>query len=278
MDIKPLMKLSHYAILMTIIILSAGIGAYWWSTKGFGEEKVSIVKVGDTISVKYYGYIYYGGERRVFDTNIEEVAKDNSSYPKTVSYKWRGNFDPLTFKVGDHTMIDGFEKGVIGMKLNETKTIVVPPDEGYAFDWSKVKNYTLRQRIPIVENLTLEEFKKRFGKENPSDNSVYKDKEHGWNSLVLEVNPTKNVVTIMNNPDAGKYYQPYENITDFKIYVEKIRDGVVTFRYVIERMPILLPDGGLVDWQNDTSFRINYNKEVAGKTLYFVVTVIEIKD
>ena len=229
------MKLSHYAILMTVIIVAAGIGAYWWSTKGYGEEKTPIVKEGDTISVKYYGYIYYSGERRIFDTNIEKVARDNASYPKTVSYKWSGNFDPLTFTVGEHTMIEGFEKGVIGMKLNETKTIVVPPDEGYAFDWSKVKNYTLTQTVSVVENLTLEEFKNRFGKENPSDNSVYRDGEHGWNSLVIEVNPTKNVVTIMNMPEASKYYQPYENIEDYKIYVERIKDGILTIKYVIER-------------------------------------------
>jgi hypothetical protein len=85
-------------------------------------------------------------------------------------------------------------------------------------------------------------------------------------------------VTILNTPEAGHYYQPFENIVDYKIYVEKIKDGVITFRYIIERTPILLPDGGIIDWQNDTTFRINYNKEVAGKTLYFVVTVIEIKD
>ncbi len=277
MAIKRLMKASTYAVIVTIIVLAAGIGTYWYMTKGT-EEKVPVVKEGDTISVRYYGYIYYDGERRVFDTNIKEIAQDNSSYPKTLTYKWPGRFDPLTFTVGDGTMIEGFDKGVVGMKLNETKTIVVPPDEGYHFDWSLVQNHSLRQTIPVIENMTLEKFKLRYGVENPAENSVYRDKKYGWNSLVLQVNPTLNIVTVMHNPEEGKSYYPDPNNMDFKCYVESISDGYIHVRFIIEKTPILLEDGGVIDWVNDTTFRVNYNKEVAGKTLYFVVTVIEIKD
>ncbi len=273
------MKASTYALMITILVVVAAVtGTYFLTGQGSSQQSVPIVKPGDTISVKYYGYIYYGGERRIFDTNIKQVAEDNITYPKTVSYKWTGNFDPLTFKVGSHTMIPGFEKGVIGMKLNETKTIVVPPSEGYPFDWSKVKNYSLVQTIPVVQNLSLEQFNKRFGKVNPLDNAVYRDKEHGWNCLILKIDATNNIVTIMNNPSVGNYYQPYKNISALQIYVEKIANGVITFKYVIEQTPILLPNGGIIDWQNNTMFRINFNKEVAGKTLYFVVTVIKIKE
>ena len=271
------MRASVYALIVTIIIIIAGVSAYWWSAGSHGSENVPIVKPGDKISVKYYGYIYYGGERVIFDTNIEEVAKDNITYPKAVSYKWTGNFNPLTFTVGDHTMIPGFEKGVIGMKLNETKTIVVPPNEGYPFYWTKVQNYSLIQTIPVVENLTLQDFKKRFNQPNPLDNAVYRDNEHGWYCLVLQINPTNNMVTIMNEPQIGKYYQPYQNISALKIYVENIKDGKIIYKYDIEKLPILLPNGGIIDWQNSTMFRINHNKEVAGKTLYFVVTVIKIE-
>ncbi len=272
------MKASTYAILVTVMVLAGGLGAYFWGTQGHSSESVPIVKQGDTISVKYYGYIYYGGERRIFDTNIEKVAKDNISYPKTVSFKWRNDFEPLTFKVGDHTMIPGFENGVIGMKLNETKTIVVPPSEGYPFDWSKVQNYSLVQTIPVIENLSIQDFKKRFGQQNPLDNAVYRDKVHGWNCLILQIDATKGIVTILNEPNVGKYYQPYKNISSLKIYVEKIKDGKITFKYDIESLPILLPNGGIIDWKNNTMFRVNHNQEVAGKTLYFVVTVIKIKE
>ncbi|HJJ28716.1 MAG TPA: FKBP-type peptidyl-prolyl cis-trans isomerase [Methanocorpusculum sp.] len=39
--------------------------------------------------------------------------------------------DPLQFTIDGGTMITGFNNGVKGMKIGETKTIVVPPSEGY---------------------------------------------------------------------------------------------------------------------------------------------------
>ena len=272
------MKSSIYATIIIVAMLAAGIGVYEYQNYVYsGGKSPEIVKVGDKISVKYYGYIYYGGERRIFDTNIEEIAKDNATYPKTVSYKWSGNFDLLTFTVGDGSMIKGFDEGVRGMRLQETKTIVVPPDKGYPFSSDKVRNYYIEENVSIMQNLTLDGFQKRFGSQNPLENSVYRDKIYGWDSLVLYVSGPKNLVTIMNEPTVGKTYQPYENIADFKVKVEKIENGMITIRYVIGKIPILMPNGGIIDEVNEDSFRVNYNKEVAGKTLYFVVTIEEIK-
>ena len=39
--------------------------------------------------------------------------------------------EPLNFTVGSGNMIPGFEKGVIGMELNEKKTIEIISDEAY---------------------------------------------------------------------------------------------------------------------------------------------------
>ncbi|MCD6276054.1 MAG: FKBP-type peptidyl-prolyl cis-trans isomerase [Thermoplasmata archaeon] len=271
------MKASVYAAIVTVIIIVAAAGVYWWTTSSYGEKNTKIVKEGEEISVRYYGYIYYGGERRVFDTNIRSVAEDNQTYPKTLTFQWPNSFHPLNFTVGDGTMIKGFDLGVRGMKEGETKTIIVPPDLGYVFSWKQVKNYSLEEEVPQVENLTLEEFQKRTGEQNPGDNTVYRDKRYGWSVLVLAVNPSEDRVTILNNPSEGESYTPYKNVSDFKVYVESIKNGIIHLRYVIEKLPILLPDGGIIDKVWDGHFRINYNKEVAGKTLYFVVTVISIK-
>ena len=271
------MKASVYAAIVTVIMIGAGLGVYWWTSGGFGNENVKVIKEGDEISVWYYGYIYYGGERRIFDTNIKEVAMDNTTYPKTLTYTWSGDFKPLNFTVGDGTMIKGFDLGVRGMKEGETRTIIVPPDQGYVFSWKSVKNYSMEEDIPVIQSLPLDDFEERTGEQNPADNSVYKDKKYGWDLLVLEVKPTQNKVTVLNNPVEGEYYMPYNNVTDFKVHVERIKNGMIHIRYVIGKLPILLPDGGLIDEVWDGHFRINYNKEVAGKTLYFVVTVIKIK-
>ena len=270
------MKLGTYVAIIFVIMLVVSVGIYEYNSYMYpSQEKAKVVKVGDKISVYYYGYIYYGGQRRIFDTNIEKVAKDNLTYPKILTYKWTGNFKPLTFTVGNGTMIKGFEEGVVGMKLNETKTIVVPPDKGYKFDWRKVKNVSFTQKIPVIENMTLDDFKKRFGVTNPYINSVYRDKYHGWNCLVLYVSGPKNLVTIENTPTVGNDYQPYPT-PDLIIHVDTVSNGNITYTYKIKSLPILLPSGGIIDYVHDDYFRVNFNQEVAGKTLYFVVTIDKI--
>jgi FKBP-type peptidyl-prolyl cis-trans isomerase 2 len=38
---------------------------------------------------------------------------------------------PLTFTVGSGELIEGFDEGVRGMEVGETRDITVPPDQGY---------------------------------------------------------------------------------------------------------------------------------------------------
>ena len=79
------------------------------------------VATGSTVKVDYVGSLENG---TVFDTSIEAEAK-KAGLPQRPAY------EPLEFKVGAGQMIPGFEKGVMGMKANQTKTITLPPEEGY---------------------------------------------------------------------------------------------------------------------------------------------------
>ena len=64
---------------------------------------------GDTVSVNYIG-------------TLEDGTKFDSSYD-------RG--EPLTFVLGSGQMISGFDAAVHGMKVGETKTVTLPPDQAY---------------------------------------------------------------------------------------------------------------------------------------------------
>lgn len=66
------------------------------------------VNQGDTVTVHYTGTLENG---TVFD----------SSEGRT----------PLEFEAGAGKMIAGFDKAVIGMKLNEEKTVTLTPEEAY---------------------------------------------------------------------------------------------------------------------------------------------------
>lgn len=82
----------------------------------------SVVKAGDTVQIDYTGELENG---TVFDTSIEEVAKQAGIYNPNRPY------EPLTFVAGAGQMIKGFDEAVIGMKVGEEKTITIPPEEAY---------------------------------------------------------------------------------------------------------------------------------------------------
>ena len=41
---------------------------------------------------------------------------------------------PLTFVLGSNQTVEGFDRAVIGMIPGETKTVIVPPEQGYKYD------------------------------------------------------------------------------------------------------------------------------------------------
>ena len=80
------------------------------------------VQVGNTISVDYIGKTTDG---KIFDTSIEQVAKDNGLFSAQRPYT------PLSFTVGSGQMIAGFDKGVVGMHVGETKELTLAPQDAY---------------------------------------------------------------------------------------------------------------------------------------------------
>ena len=65
-------------------------------------------KEGDTVKIHYTGKLENG---EVFDS-----SKDR---------------EPLQFKMGGGQVIPGFEKGIAGMEVGESKDITIPPEEAY---------------------------------------------------------------------------------------------------------------------------------------------------
>lgn len=85
---------------------------------------------GDTVSVHYVGKLE---NETVFDSNTGEDGRA-----------------PLTFIVGQHQVIKGFENAVIGMKPHETKTVTIPPEDAYVYDPNLVVSYN---KTEVVDSL-----------------------------------------------------------------------------------------------------------------------------
>lgn len=86
---------------------------------------MSQVKENDKVKVHYTGKLNNG---QVFDSSLER--------------------DPLEFTVGQGQMIPGFEKGVMGMEVNEKKTINIPSDEAYGERREELLKEVSNEQLP----------------------------------------------------------------------------------------------------------------------------------
>jgi FKBP-type peptidyl-prolyl cis-trans isomerase 2 len=77
---------------------------------------------GDTVSVHYIGK-FPGG--KVFDTSMRAEAVKAGLFSPARDYK------PLQVVLGAHQVISGFEEALVGMRINETKEVTLPPERAY---------------------------------------------------------------------------------------------------------------------------------------------------
>lgn len=125
-------------------------------------------KDGDIVKVHYTGKLEDG---TVFDSSRER--------------------DPLEFTLGSGQVIPGFENGILGMSIGETKTVTIPPEEAYGTrhpGWPKsVKKEILPQGFrPTVGS---------FLQVQQQDGSVIR---------VIVANVGDDEVTLDNHPLAGQ--------------------------------------------------------------------------
>jgi peptidylprolyl isomerase len=95
------------------------------------------IKSGDTISVDYTGKKQDG---TVFDSSEGKA--------------------PLKFTVGSGMLIQGFDTAVLGMKPGESKTVEVPPEQGYGprheDAFVNIPRNQIPEEIPLSEGLILQ--------------------------------------------------------------------------------------------------------------------------
>ncbi len=91
-----------------------------------------IVAEGDQVRVNYVGRFADGS---VFDSSE--------------------GHDPLEFTVGAGQVIDGFDQAVVGLKVGESRKVVVDPKDGYGEHMPEMVAEVERQQIPDHEKLML---------------------------------------------------------------------------------------------------------------------------
>jgi peptidylprolyl isomerase len=90
-------------------------------------------KEGDKVKVHYTGRLENG---EVFDSS--ECAEDSCGCES----------GPLEFTIGEEEVIPGFEKGVIGMSVGESRTVNIPVADAYGERNEEMVAVVERESIP----------------------------------------------------------------------------------------------------------------------------------
>ncbi len=126
-------------------------------------------KNGDTVKVHYHG------------TLEDETVFDSS----------KGR-DPLEFQIGSGQVIPGFENGIIGMEIGDTKTIIIPAEEAYG-----------PRREELVVSVPKENFPENITPNMGQQLQIRQPDNNLINVIVTEINE-ESVTLDANHPLAGK--------------------------------------------------------------------------
>lgn len=297
-------KFCLWAIGIAIILFASILGMTKydeWKAENDDDDKKEIILIqeGDEVSVDYTGYFQGapGEFGAVFDTSRREIA-ENGSIPKSTGFMDKGTYDDLTFTVGSEQMIKGFDNAVLGKKVGQKFTVSIPPQDAYGESFDEmIYHLDTVQTIPVYQTLTMEAFQSLFG---DVDDPLGKTLSHPvwtWDVTVMEVDPTE--VTIMNQPIYGDAYNPFIwNTTVEDISTE--RDTITLLHHTGDIVPeTIVPsmtlsqfdlawfDNAVTTPQWDEMgmgsvtvsggmIAIDFNKEVAGKTLIFEIEINKI--
>lgn len=108
--------------------------------KGTGAK----VAVGKNVAINYTGRLIDG---TLFDTSREADAKAANKYQEGRPY------EPLTYVVGQMSLIKGWEEGIMGQPAGSDITLVIPSELAYG---ARGACKDIEPYSPLVFNLTIE--------------------------------------------------------------------------------------------------------------------------
>jgi FKBP-type peptidyl-prolyl cis-trans isomerase 2 len=245
---------------------------------------------GDQVSVDYVGSFTNGV---VFDTSLPSVAK-NDTVPKSASFAVRPTYDDLSFKIGSGQMIKGFESSLIGKEVGQTYTVTIPFEQGYGKSSPELVYYiNATMTIPMVQKYSVSNFKKIFPTVDIGNDTRFvhpmwkwpmtilskdatfvtvrneplfgdKIKAFPWNTTVVDVSTQRNVIKLSNAVDeiAKETRVPFQTMSSFDPIWSEKANSITQNK---EQLGYATQAGGQII--------VDFNKEVAGKTLIFTITV-----
>lgn len=300
--------------LVVVILVGAGIGAgiLYLHFRPAAAPPVSTVAVGDNVSVNYIGIFGSGPEQgKVFDTSIYSVAVDSIGYPKALQFHLRGtaaNYTPLDVHVGGSTpsggyslggknfisVVTGFWQGLVGLPGNASRSVPVPPALGYGpTNPACLAVRPLTYTVPVLVTMSGVAFSKTYPGVTAVTGAEFPDPHLGWPVVILAANAS--FVTVENAPPLGWTASPAGwPVTVTSVTSTANGTGAITLTNELFPSQAGHLEGtdylgnGPCSSQASGKFIVSavdvgggtytedFNPEVQGETLIFIVTVVGI--
>ena len=259
-------ELTKTAFIILILLAAGGLYLVYLLSKDSvkpggipgGEKKT--IKLGVVVVIDFISRL---PDKKIVDTSYVEVAKAEGIYDPERIYR------PITFTVGDGEILDGIEKGVVGMAEGESRVITVTPETGFG-DYNPELLQVTPKLYPIdrVSPISLERFRTVVSSE-PVPNTTVVDPNIPWPMFILSV----------SNDTVFLRYDPEEDSTFQSLLGTASVAAVTEDRVWIEEHPI---NGSLISTAagpasvftlNETALLLDYNHPLAGKTLHYELKV-----
>lgn len=293
-------------VVLVVVVIAAASGAAAFVYEFNKPKAVSPVLTadnGDNVTVNYIGSFENGPQAgRVFDSSFYSVATNNGSYPKSLEYLSRGApsaYTPLPVHIGASSpsggytignltfrpVVTGFWQGLIGLVGNQSATLVIPSNLGYGpLNTSCIGTAPLVYSVPVLTNVPVQRFSTLYPNATAVVGSMFPDPTYGWSDSVFTVNST--TVTVQALATVGFAAHP----RGLPFLVSALNATAITLSSQLTPASAGLvlghaPVGGLCGGKQFIvsavnpmagTYSENFNPEVEGETLNFVVTIVDI--
>ncbi len=256
------------------------------TTKVIGEDGKRVL-LGDKVKVDYLGYLV---DFRIFDTSIEDIAR-NIAIKKTPDFLARPSYEHFKVYVGPTdpdpideygTAVEGFWEAIVGMKVGQSKTVVLPPSKAYGMYANATLNLT--EEVLMLESMTFDEFDENYI-EKPLEGVVMRHHFWGWNISIDYANESEDVVRILNEPYLNQTINPYgwDSEVIYKNQSDNGGEGRILVRHHVGvgMQGVYQNRSAEVKAIEEDQIKLEYNissHELGDLDLIFDITLIDILD
>ncbi|RII25235.1 MAG: hypothetical protein CXR30_19130 [Geobacter sp.] len=236
------------------------------SMSGQGAGTGEAANSGDLVTLNYTVTLEDG---TLVATTLEKTAKDQT-VKKVAWFREPAAYAPVELVAGKQELMPGLAEALAGMRPGERKRIVLTPDKAFGMtDPQKIKSFPCSQTFPKTIRMPADEYVKRFS----SFPVMNKDVEllPYFKSRVTEV--TEHDVALEFQATDGAGFS--ENFGSIGVSLAK--DRITTTLKPLVGAAFPLKDGvGVISATDGTTFTVDFNNPLAGKTIVLELETISV--